>query len=214
MPRMGLCMLSVSLWPMLACDLQFSPGKHLSREKEAFETSSLLANFLLILPTSCLVQGPLWCFPVVPPLLGSCQGCMLLDLSATSLLPWKRTVTNTWMTNYRALPHISCACPRRVSRGQVPSLPYYQPGDGEGRHRPCRAVKGDLQEPATCLHHMAALCTLPALSSGIGAVELSEFGSVLLPHSSVWPWENNLILQWLQLLIYKVKIGLPWWLRW
>ena len=34
-------------------------------------------------------------------------------------------------------------------------------------------------EPDTCLHHMAALCTLPALSSGIGAVELSEFGSLL-----------------------------------
>lgn len=76
---------------MLACDLQFSPGKHLEEEKEAFETSSLLANFLLVLPTSLPRAGPTLVLSCcATSLLGSVVGLYALDLSATSLLPGKK----------------------------------------------------------------------------------------------------------------------------
>lgn len=91
MPRMGLCMLSVSPLAMLAYDLQFGPGKHLEEEKEAFETPSLLADFLLILPNSLPHAGPTLVLSCcAASLLNSIVGLYALNLSATSLLPGKK----------------------------------------------------------------------------------------------------------------------------
>ena len=72
---------------MLACDLQFCPGKYL----EALETSSLFADFLLILPTSLPHAGPTLVLSCcATSLLGSIVGLYALNLSATSFLPGKK----------------------------------------------------------------------------------------------------------------------------
>ena len=134
MPRIGLCMLSVSplahacLWPaVLSWEVPWG------------------LDFLLILPTSLPRVGPTLVLSCcASSLLGSIVGLCALNLSATSFLPGKKRGDWHFSEKLQSIPHISCTCPLKVSRGQVPSLPHCQLGDGEGRHMPW-AAKRDLQ---------------------------------------------------------------------